>query len=242
MATLILGGGSQIGLRLAELLQESGKPVIFGSRSGSRIPADTPSVKFDWEDATTFETPFAQGQKIDYVYILGPSDYDPLVKSKPFIDLAVSKGVKRFIILSASGDHTDRGPDAKEMGRVHTYVHDQGLDYVALRPTWFTGMYHSWNHEIEYSLMRLSSENLSRFYAHSIKEKNLIENVVEKGPVAFVAVEDIAQAAFRGITDVESLHTREPLLVGPDLVSYQDVRKSEMCSPHKSLTLRLTPL
>lgn len=142
MATLILGGGSQIGLRLAELLREAGKPVIFGSRSGARIPAGTPSVKFDWDDANTFEAPFALGQKIDYVYVLGPStDPDPLVKAKPFIDLAVSKGVKRFIILSGSAEHAERGPNAHAMGRVHTYVHEQGLDYVTLRPTWFTGMY-----------------------------------------------------------------------------------------------------
>ncbi|TEB26079.1 NAD(P)-binding protein [Coprinellus micaceus] len=204
MATLITGGGSQIGLRLAQLLGEFGKPVIFASRSGSRIPEGAPHVKFDWDDPSTFEAPFSLGQKIDYVYILGPSDYDPLPKAKPFIDLAVAKGVKRFIALSASGDHTEKGPGATEMGRVHTYLHDQGLDYVALRPTWFT-------------------ENIARFYGHGIKANGLIQNVVEKGPVAFVAVEDIAQTAFKAITDVESLRTREPFLVGPDLVSYQDV-------------------
>ncbi|KAJ3523903.1 hypothetical protein NMY22_g11234 [Coprinellus aureogranulatus] len=204
MATLITGGGSQVGLRLAELLREAGKPVIFASRSGSRIPAGIPSVKFDWEDPSTFEAPFALGQKIEYVYQLGPSDYDPLPKAKPFIDLALKNGVKRFVILSGSSHHVERGPDSKQMGRIHTYLHEQGIDYVALRPTWFT-------------------ENLSRFYAKGIKENNLIENVVEKGPVPFIAVEDIAQTAFKAITNVDSLPNREPILVGPELVSYQDV-------------------
>ena len=142
MATLILGGGSQIGLRLAQLLSEAGKPVIFGSRSGSRVPEGALSVKFDWDDSPTFDAACALGQKIDYVYLLGPShDHDPLLKVKPFIDLAVSKGVKRFVVLSEGGDHTEKGPDSKKIGRVHTYLDSQGLDYVALRPTWFSGMH-----------------------------------------------------------------------------------------------------
>lgn len=61
-------------------------------------------------------------------------------------------------------------------------------------------------------------------YAPDIKEKSLIENIVEKGPVSFIAVEDIAQTAFEAIIDVGSLHTREPILIGPEKVSYQDVR------------------
>jgi uncharacterized protein YbjT (DUF2867 family) len=141
MATLITGGGSQIGLRLFELLDEAGKPVIFASRSGSRIPAGVPSVKFDWADPTTFEAPFALGQQIDYVYILGPNGSDPLTLVKPLIDLAVAKGVKRFVALSAASEEAERGPRSQYMGQVHTYLHDEGLDYVTIRPTWFTGTY-----------------------------------------------------------------------------------------------------
>ena len=69
-------------------------------------------------------------------------------------------------------------------------------------------------------------ENLSRLYAPDIKEKSLIENIVEKGPVSFIAVEDIAQTTFKSIMNIESLHTREPTLVGPEKVSYQDIRSS----------------
>lgn len=139
MTTLITGGGSQIGLRLFELLSEAGKPAIFASRSGARIPASASSVKFDWADPTTFEAPFTLGQQIDYVYILGPQVHEPLALVKPFIDLAVTKGVKRFVVLSGSNTNAERGPESSNMGTVHTYVHDQGLDYVVLRPTWFTG-------------------------------------------------------------------------------------------------------
>src|SRR5690606_21755188 len=120
------------------LLHDSGRKVVFASRSGKKIPAGFPSVKFDWSEPSTFAASF-EGQEIENVYLLIPDDWDPLAKVQPFIDLAVSKGVKRFILLSAGGPETEKGPDSKASGRVHTYLDEQGLDYVAVRPTWFTG-------------------------------------------------------------------------------------------------------
>ncbi|TEB27525.1 NAD(P)-binding protein [Coprinellus micaceus] len=204
MTTLITGGGSQTGLRLAQILKAHGKPFLIGSRSGKRIPADYPTFKFDWHDFSTFQAPFAAGDKIDSVFVVGPDDYDPLPFVKPFIDLAVEKGLKRFVVLSACSDHNERGPNAKEMGRVHTYVHEKGLDYVALRLGWFT-------------------ENLLTIYGDGIKEKNVIEGVVPNGRISFVAVDDIAEVAFKAITDPDSLPSREPNVLGPDFVSYKDV-------------------
>lgn len=139
MTTLITGGGSQTGLRLAQVLRAHGKPFLIGSRSGNRIPAEYPSFRFDWHDASTFRAGFDSGHRVEAVFIVGPDDYDPLPCVKPFIDLAVEKGVKRFAVLSACSEHNERGPNAKEMGKVHTYVHKKGLDYVALRLGWFTG-------------------------------------------------------------------------------------------------------
>ena len=140
MATLITGGGSQTGLQLAALLCEAGRPVIFASRSGSRLPADIPSVRFDWDDPSTFEAPFALGQQIDYVYLLVPRALNPLPQVRPFIDLVATKGVKRIVLLSGAGSILDAGPESFSTGNVHTYLREKGFDYVALRPTWFAGM------------------------------------------------------------------------------------------------------
>ena len=65
---------------------------------------------------------------------------------------------------------------------------------------------------------------------YSVRINNSIENVVEKGPVGFIAVEDIAQTALKAITNVESLPNREPILIGPELVSYQDVSSTSLRS------------
>jgi uncharacterized protein YbjT (DUF2867 family) len=139
MTTLITGGGSATGVALVKLLKAAGHDVLFASRSGQRIPEGFAHVKLDWADPTTFGALFSTGRDIQYIYLLLAGVWDPLPQVKPFIDLAVEKGVKRIVLLSASGKETERGPASIGLGQVHTYLHDKGVDYVALRPTWFSG-------------------------------------------------------------------------------------------------------
>ncbi|KAF6760918.1 ergot alkaloid A [Ephemerocybe angulata] len=206
MTTLITGGASQSGVALAKLLKASGHPVLFGSRSG-RVPEGFDSVKFDFTDASTHETPFAvKGHEIHYVYLLVPY-FDPLVIAKPFIDLAAARGVKRFVLMSSHGKRSEKGPDSLQSGKVHTYLDQKGLDYVALRPTWFL-------------------ENIQRFYGEDIKKRNTFENTMPTGRVPLVAVDDIAKVAWYAITDIEKLKSREPIIVGADLVSYSEIARA----------------
>jgi festuclavine dehydrogenase len=137
MVILITGGGSQIGTRLAHLLKDAGREVVFTSRSGRNIPEGFESTKLDWYDPTTFQTPF-QGRTIEIVYLLPPfavvESYEAVI---PFIDLAVEKGVKGFLLLSAT--QVERTGNTFGTDVIHGYLHDKGLDYVALRPTTFIG-------------------------------------------------------------------------------------------------------
>jgi festuclavine dehydrogenase len=55
---------------------------------------------------------------------------------KAFIDFARPKGIKRFVLLSASVFKAG-GP---AMEQVHQYLIDLGVDYTMLRPSWFMGM------------------------------------------------------------------------------------------------------
>lgn len=52
------------------------------------------------------------------------------------MDLAVEKGVERFVLLSASILEVGDGP---MMSRVSGYVAGLGVEWAALRPTWFMG-------------------------------------------------------------------------------------------------------
>lgn len=139
MTTLITGGASQIGVALAKLLKASGRRVVFASRSG-KVPDGFESVKFDWYDAACYENPFKSGESFDSVYLLPPPNDNNSAKVViPFIDLAVEKGVKRFLLLTASGISKEMA-EAVTLAASHKHLHDKGVDYFILRPSWFIGM------------------------------------------------------------------------------------------------------
>ena len=96
-------------------------------------------MKFHWDDPTTHETLFSANTGIDRVYLIGPeADMDISSTMKPFIELAMTKGVKRFVMLTATT--TPTGPSGME--EMHKYLANRGVEYCILRPTWFIGMLH----------------------------------------------------------------------------------------------------
>ncbi|KAF8965090.1 hypothetical protein BDZ97DRAFT_1659434 [Flammula alnicola] len=200
MTTLITGGTGKTGLALAKLLHAANRPVLITSRAG-KAPEPFKAVKFDWFDKTTYENPFNADPKIDRVYIIVPGIFDVLSYLGPFIDLAVSKGVKRFVLLSTSQLEPGDGP----LGKVHQYLLDIGVDYAVLRPTWF-------------------QENFAVNFEISIREHNQIISGTGEGRIPFVSVADVAQAAFEALT-AEKSPNKDLLVLGPDLYSYDEAAK-----------------
>lgn len=139
MATLILGGATgNIGSILAKILHERGTPFVIGTRDPSRAPEQYKSVaKFDWSDPSTFENPFKADPTTDRVFFTTPYIFKPFPLVKPFIDYAVSKGVKRFVMVGGTSGNKD--PNGPVSDPVWDYLANLGVDYVILRPTWFIG-------------------------------------------------------------------------------------------------------
>ncbi|KAF4616722.1 hypothetical protein D9613_008440 [Agrocybe pediades] len=196
MTTLITGGTGKTGSILARLLHAAGKPFLIASRTG-KAPEPFKAVKFDWFDATTFEDPFKLSADVDRVYLIIPLVLDPLPVMKPFIDLAVSKGVKRFIFMSTSS--TNAGDELH--GKVHQYLLDIGVGYGVLRPTGFMENFgqHPW-------------------FVKTIKESSELVSAYQDGRIPYVACEDIAQAAFEMLTAGESPN-KDIYVLGPTLYS-----------------------
>jgi uncharacterized protein YbjT (DUF2867 family) len=119
--TLILGGTGKTGRRIAERLTARGRAVRIGSRSGE--PA------FDWDNTATWA---AALKGVDAVYV---SYYPDLaVPGAPdairaFADLAVSKGVRRLVLLSGRGE--------TEAQRAEEMLKASGADWTILRCSWF---------------------------------------------------------------------------------------------------------
>lgn len=141
---LITGDWGKTASRLAKLLSARGIRVQIASRRGENaIPSEYRSqypsltgVTFDWKDPSTHINPFTSDSKISAIYLVA-SVLPALETTKPFIDLAIANGVRRFALLSAVG--VDKG--GWEYGKVHEYLVDGGLgvDYCILRPPSFYG-------------------------------------------------------------------------------------------------------
>lgn len=135
MTTLITGGTGRTGFALAQLLHVVNRRLVIATRTG-KAPEPFEAVKFDWYDKATHETALRAEANIDRVYIVKPPINTDASVVTSFIDFAISKGVKRFVLLSSTQVEPD--PKSAAPGSViHQHLIDIGVDYAVLRPTWF---------------------------------------------------------------------------------------------------------
>ncbi|KIM42274.1 hypothetical protein M413DRAFT_27068 [Hebeloma cylindrosporum] len=204
MTILITGGTGQTGSQLARLLDIAKIPFVIASRSAT-VPAPFEAVKFDWFDESTYRNAFDLRSDIDKVYLVLPPLVDPTAIAKSFIDFAISKGVKRFVLLSA----TVMEKGGAETGKVHELLAESGAEYVVLRPTWF---------------LTTSNfpENFGTTFASVIQDFDSIPTVTRDGRVPFVGVEDIAKAAYDALVSTEKGLKTDRYVLGPQLYSYDE--------------------
>ncbi|GLB33135.1 putative ergot alkaloid biosynthetic protein [Lyophyllum shimeji] len=201
MTILITGGTGNTGLRLAQRLHDANYSVLLTTRS-KPVPAPLKSVQFDWADTSTHENPFNADPNIDRIYVVVPRVQDMLGTVKPFIELALAKGVKRIVLITSTQTGTSNGSPG--MSAVQKYVTELGVDYCVLRPTWFIENFGNWAH-----------------FANGIRDENVIMSATGDGRVALVAVDDIVDVAFSALVDEKS-HNTHHILVGPELLSYAE--------------------
>ncbi|KAJ7488509.1 hypothetical protein B0H11DRAFT_1720406, partial [Mycena galericulata] len=178
---------------LAKLLLQAKIPVVLANRSGD-VPAPFKGARFDWLDAATYGIPFEVDPTIDRIYLIPPPTLGMLPLMKAFIDVAIGKGVKRFVLMSASMVELG-GPI---MGQVHEYLSSLNVEFCALRPSWFF-------------------DTLLVNYSDHIREHNEIINCAGDGLVGWISTEDIAEVAFKALT-APTIEYTNPVLVGPELI------------------------
>ncbi|KAI1075027.1 putative ergot alkaloid A [Whalleya microplaca] len=204
---LLLGGTGKVASRIAPLLQAANIPSQIASRSGS-APAGFTGVKFDWKDESTWAGALSASPPVSAVFIVAQGVMDSVPTIQAFIDLAVSRGVARFVLLSA----TIIPEDGPMTGQVHRYLRelgDQGkISWGVLRPTWF-------------------QENFSEQEQHlrSLKDENKIYSSTGPGRIPWVSASDIAGVGFAALTAPEPPN-RDYLIVGPDLLTYNELAET----------------
>ncbi|KAF8651585.1 hypothetical protein AX16_004701 [Volvariella volvacea WC 439] len=208
MTILVTGGTGNTGSRLSKLLHQAGHDVLVASRSGNSSSPGIHGVKFDWFDPSTHLNPFTETAKlgispVDRIYMVAPMAMNMLECMQPVIDLAIEKGVKRFVLLSSLSIQSG-GP---AMGQVHEYLarKELKLEWAVLRPTWFF-------------------ENFRLRWLHTIRDDNSIPSTAGDGRAAFIAADDIAEAAVKALT-VEPSPNTEWVITGPEFLTFDEVAK-----------------
>ncbi|KAG6813060.1 hypothetical protein H0H92_014332 [Tricholoma furcatifolium] len=203
MTILITGGTGNTGLRLARRLREANHSVLLTHHSRP-VPEPFVSARFNWFDPSTYENPFLAAHDIDRIYVVCPPVGDALGATRPFLDFAVAKGVKRLVLLGGTAMPKGSGV----LGKVHEYIVNLGVDYCILRPSWFIG--------------KMSTENFENDYLRTIRDEDLFGTVMGDGRIPLISVDDIVDVAFSALCDGQS-HNTEHVIVGPELFSYDEV-------------------
>jgi festuclavine dehydrogenase len=204
-STVLLGGTGKIASRIAPLLSANGDSTLLASRSGPVESSllNCQGVKFDWFDSSTWTPLFTSHSAISAIFLIAPPVLNCVPLMKFFIDISQIHHVRRLVLLGASLIDVGNGPSFSE---VSGYVAELGVEYAILRPSWFM-------------------ENFSeQQHLPTIKDQDVIITASGEGKVPFVRAEDIAECAFRALTDEEA-HNRDHLILGPELFSYDEVRK-----------------
>ena len=219
MTILVTGATGRVGRCLIKRLHTAKQPILVATRSGA-FEEPHKAVKFDWFDEKTFGAPFDANTDIDKVFLIQPAVSDALAYVKPFVELAITKGVKRFIYVSSSA--LEQGDMVN--GKVHEYLAHREVDYCVLRPTTFTGTRTRLEGTSTDSQPHLSPENFGAGFRNSIIMHDSIFSASQGGKSAFVSVEDVAQAAFEALVAEKSASLRDPIVVGPQVYSFSEVR------------------
>lgn len=82
----------------------------------------------------------------------------------------------------------------------------------------------------------------------TIRDQNIIVTATDKGKLPFVSADDVAAVGFRALTD-EKAHNTDHLILGPELLSYDQVcplfllpfPPRSMLNVTNTLTSRLQP-
>ncbi|KAH8661395.1 hypothetical protein BGZ60DRAFT_455250 [Tricladium varicosporioides] len=206
MAILLTGGTGKTSLGIAYLLKDAKIPFVIASRKGQEgVPPGMQGARFEWTDSSTLESAlnykFPGKEKISAVYLVPPKIADLETSMNALVDLAVKKGVKRFVLCTGSSTTQD----GRGVGKVWQHFVNLKVDYTILLCTWFMENFLDWQHHA------------------SIRNEGKIYSACADGRIPFISASDIAAIAFRTLTDEKPHSGKTYRVLGPMLLTYDQI-------------------
>lgn len=189
---LVIGATGTTGSRISAFLRDRGVVV----REATRTPSAA-QVRFDWAAIETHAPALAGVSAVYLIAPIGVANPAPLVR--PFLDEAVRQGVRRVVVLGASGI-----PEAGHgMGALYRLVRTTMPEWAVLRPSWF---------------MQNFVGDLP--LARDVRAGEIV-TATGSGRVAFIDADDIAAVGGHALLDPIP-HNTEHILTGPKALSYAE--------------------
>jgi ergot alkaloid biosynthesis protein len=202
---LVTGGTGKTGRRVAEQLSATGAEVRVASRGGPH--------PFDWSNPATWA---AALDGVSAIYLVPPPRAgDVTAAMLAFVEAAVARGVRRFVLLSGS-PIPEGGLGA---GLIHRWLRENAADWAVLRPSWFMQNFSEGQH------------------LATIRDEGAIYSAAEDGRVPFINADDIAACAVAALTSPTPLN-RDFVLTGPEPISYDEVARRITKATSRPITHR----
>lgn len=188
---LVLGATGNTGSAVLAALQGCpGVAVRPASRQGRR--------RFDWADRATWHDVL---DGVDRMYLIAPvGDPDPMSAVTPFLESALTAGVRRVVALSSSAvAFGDPG-----LGEMAAAVRETFPEWHILRPSWF-----------------MQNFTGAHPVAESIRATGEFVTATGSGRLPFIDARDIGRVAAHLLT-TPMAPSGEHLLTGPEALTYDD--------------------
>lgn len=199
--TLVTGITGNIGFFTAQKLLEEGfnirGAVTDPERARRSLDDRVKLVKFDFLDPSTYAKALSG---VDRLFLMRPPVLNKPRDLYPFIDAAVTAGVRHVVFISLLGiEHNPFPPHYK----IEKYIKQSGIPFTFLRPSFFM-------------------QNLNTTHREDIRDRDDIFLPAGHAKVSFIDTRDIGEAAARVLMEPELHANKSYTLTGPEAVTYSE--------------------
>ena len=205
----VFGATGKIGAALLGFLSQAGVPVIAVTRDKSKT-VDKPFVEWVEADMNNPESLYGTMATSKAVFLVSGMGENFVQSQSNVIEVAKEQGVAHFVKLSSaavdenSPFYIPNSFIAKVHGQIETLLKASGIEWTILQPN---GFMQNWLGEL----------------SQTVKKERKIYEATGDGKRAYIDIRDIAEVAFKVLTEPGNHINKTYLLTGGEAVNYRQV-------------------